>query len=446
MIEQNIKILESISKQETNYLATILNSKNRTNLVRCLYLFYHLYSNQKYLKDGLIKIRAMQFWEEFTEYYGVSISSDMLKRCISYLALLGLIEKVRNNDFEHSGSREILKYRITNLSIKDNLIMVIRRSELAKAHRLSIGRLSYAKLKDLQITDYDAQGNKIDLIEVVYPLYHPSKRQQEIHQTHLRGFTSYINEQVDKRGYIHPDKAIEAYARQIENDKSITAHTRFLQSLWNSDRKTILNGLVYRCPDKAERKALNYHYDQSWIIFRKRKKRVKAVTDLKKVQDYAISIGLTEEVKQIYVSFFSSKPNKKIRSLFKEGYFLSISGRLFKLDGENVREIKPDRNTQGRYLYRQPFIKGDGKIYKLYIYKLIFIAFGKDEAVSRGAKRTLNYAKGNSLLYHERYFSLHVHHMNGQRDNNNPENLFLMTREEHQELHNREGKEKESDN
>lgn len=113
----------------------------------------------------------------------------------------------------------------------------------------------------------------------------------------------------------------------------------------------------------------------------------------------------------------------------KDSLYLSESGRLFRMSPlGKALELKPTMRSK-RPHYDIYFREHERKV--IAKYKLIALAFGQLWNYSPQALRMIE----QSADSWKAFCSLHVHHIDGNRDNNQIENLQLLTKEEHEELH-----------
>lgn len=431
-IKQNKEMIQNLSPSEYPYLAKELQSGNRKTMMRVLHLIYQEYENSGH-KNLRITISGQRVSSLYFQTYGLYMDRQKARKILSYLCALGLLTKAKKKD------NKVNIYRIEDLTKPKILKLANKRAKLLQDNKISIVNFTHKRLSDLGITTTSHAGKPKTLAETAFPSYEPTEHAKKSDKKNLRRLMKTIQGIIEEKGYSHKREALNRCEALIrEYSPEISSPKAYTEALFNNYRATISKTYEYRAPTEQEKKLLNIRLN-NWVLVPVRKKKVCPISDLKIVQNYALSCGLTDEIRQIYTSSRAKRPNKKIRSFFQESYFLSKSGTLYRLDGQEVTEIEAQFNEQGRPYYQQSFIKGVTGRQKIYTYKLIYIAFSEGWA-SEEASKVLNHSKGDTRPYHERFLSLQVHHIDGHRGNNSPENLYLLTREEHQELHAKERK------
>lgn len=433
MIEQNLKIIHGLLEDYSSIVKVFNRSPKTHRFLKNVYWIY-----KEIGTDGqmTVSISYLSHLMEKHEGIGQPPANDDLSRKVNYLCALGFLDKRKGQRTAQNKARNPPNQYIIRELTPETLSIIDQRASILIAHKISIGSMTGKQLKKegIQVPSFTKNRKLIPLWESIFPCYKEDPEQADRDREILKAIMETLESECSNGKCLSKSELIKIISDSVTGHETIRYPVKATKAVLNAYRKDIGRKFAYGAPTKEDIEKFNLN-SKKWIYkpVKPIKPRIRMNKPLQAIQSHL----QRDDIVPIFVPSRSGRPFEKMRRCFKWNYFLSRTGEVYSLYDPTITKLQGSVDTEGRLLYSTNFIENELKSITIPSYKLIYICFGNSDYMSIGAKRTLNHSKGDDRPYWQRFLSLEVHHIDGHRDNNNPDNLFLMTKQEHEFLHNR---------
>lgn len=418
---------------------------------------------------------------------GTKMEISEASRYLNFACALGILQKdkitrgsnAKRKQAEKNGQRVPNKFIFRDLSTATAQKQINRQFVTLKDSGMSIRSISEEKLRQSGIQD--GSGNL--LADLVFPNRSTSQVTEEKTETKtsvLALIIDYLEQCTDRGKLITKDKLITYFVealtypdqcpmylqRQIKALPPISSPEAFVRRTLEDCKARLQDRFYLAKPTEAERrrleeegakmafvykaverpqgetiltprnvflKGLDYGYEPDLGLWR-------MVTSCTKSQKVEMTITDRDKPRESErLNALEPDPERildRLRSDLDCKYWISPTGILFKtaFKGKKLFLAKWEI-VEGRKLYREPFTAGSKRPQLFNDYRLTYLVFGRE--MSQEAERILWNASldpGTASLW-DAFGSLEIHHKDQNPANSDPDNLVLLTPEEHKAIH-----------